>query len=270
MRYALLIAPALLLGLPWWIRNSLLYGNLDFLGLAWHDEVVTGQPTAAAWIAENGWSAYWERAFMFTGKSYWGVFGWLGVFMDARIYTALFILSVMAAVGVLFWCRVNRDAMQWPLFRSSPWLTLILLWLGTFAAYGWYNLGFIQHQGRYLFPALPAWSLLFAVGWWAVLERRVSIAAGGVLLAGAAAHVVVPLLLGGMVNKWTLLLYGAGAVGLLLHGLLSARTVRLVTGKGAGSEAQLLRPILYVGLFLALIALDIAIPFLYIVPQLHA
>lgn len=108
------------------------------------------------------------------------------------------------------------------------------------------------------------------MGWWAVLERRASIAAGGVLLAGAAAHLVVPLLLGGMVNKWTLLLYGAGAVGLLLHGLLSARIVRLITGKGAGSEAQLLRPILYVGLFLALIALDIAIPFLYIVPQLHA
>ena len=270
LRYALLIAPALLLGLPWWIRNSLLYGNLDFLGLAWHDEVVSGQPTAAAWIAENGWSAYWERAFTFTGKSFWGVFGWLGVFMDARIYTALFILSVMAAVGVLFWCRVNRDAMQWPLFLPSPWLTLILLWLGTFAAYGWYNLGFIQHQGRYLFPALPAWSLLFAVGWWAVLERRASIAAGGVLLAGAATYVVVPLLLGGMVNMWTLLLYGAGAVGLLLHGLLSARTVRLVTGKGGGSESQPLRPILYVGLFLALIALDIAIPFLYIVPQLHA
>ena len=45
VRLALVIGPALLLGLPWWIRNSLLYGNLDFLGLSWHDAVVTGQPT---------------------------------------------------------------------------------------------------------------------------------------------------------------------------------------------------------------------------------
>ena len=276
VRYAILIAPALLLGLPWWIRNTLLYGNLDFLGLAWHDEVVSGQPTAAAWIAEHGWSAYWERAWTFTSKSFWGVFGWLGVFMDARVYTALAVLSVMAGVGVLFWWRrrANHDTTDWPRFLTSPWTVLLLLWLATFAAYGWYNLGFIQHQGRYLFPALPVWSLLFAGGWWAVLERRASIAAGGVLLVAAAAHGIAPLLLGGMVNKWTLLLYGAGAIGLLLHGLLSARVVRLVMGEVGVSEgdtsSEPLRPILYVCLFLALIALDIAIPFLYIVPQLHA
>ena len=285
LQLALLIAPALLLGLPWWIRNSTLYGNLDILGLAWHDAVVTGQPTAAAWIAENGWGAYWERAWTFTGKSFWGVFGWLGVFMDARIYTTLFILSALAAVGLLyrFRARVHGRDWQWAGFLTSPWMTLLLLWLSTFAAYGWYNLGFIQHQGRYLFPALPAWSLLFALGWWAALERRASLTAGGILLAGGAAHFAVAPLVGGTPDKWTLLLFGLAGIGMLLYGLLTGRVSRFIEATGLGEKNRnphdpsvrlrndsSLRPILYVCPFLAMIALDIAIPFLYIVPQLSS
>ncbi len=246
-QYALLITPAFLLGLPLWIRNSLVYGATDFLGLAWHDTVVSGQPTTAAWIAENGWGAYWERAWHFTAKSFWGVFGWLGVFMDARIYTGLFILSMMAAVGVVFWLRQ-------PIKPADGWMALLLLWLGAFAAYGWYNLGFIQHQGRYLFPALPTWSLLFAVGWWAVLERRASIVAGGLLLVAAAGMAV------GAMDNWTILLFGLAGGGLLLTGLLSALR---------RSAEKNMRLVLYGSLFLLLIALDIAIPFLYSIPQLR-
>ncbi len=284
-RLALVIGPALLLGLPWWIRNILLYGNLDILGLSWHDAVVTGQPTAAAWIAENGWAAYWERAWTFTSKSFWGVFGWLGVFMDARVYTFFFILSALAVVGVLyrFRARVKSSRWQWARFLSSPGMTLLLLWMATFAAYGWYNLGFIQHQGRYLFAALPAWSLLFAIGWWAVLERRVSLAAGGVLLAGAGVYFVVATLAGGTADRWTLMLFGLAGIGMLLYGLLSRGIARIVAVAGFGVQERArqdpsdrlridgdLRPIVYFCLFLALVALDIAIPFLYIVPQLSS
>ena len=285
VRFALLIGPALLLGLPWWFRNSLLYGNLDILGLTWHDAVVTGQPTAAAWIAENGWGAYWQRAWAFTGKSFWGVFGWLGVFMDARIYTFFFTLSIMAAVGVLTRWRtgVTKTDRLWSFLISSPWMTLLLLWLAAFAAYIWYNIGFIQHQGRYLFPALAAWSLLFAMGWWAVLERRASILAGGILLAGGAVYLMFSLLVDRAADQWTLLLFGVAGVGLLLHGLLSARIESIVRVKVAADrhhgrqgesstlrEIDVLRTILYVGPYLAMMAIDIAIPFLYIVPQLRS
>ena len=303
LRLALLVGPALLLGLPWWIRNSLLYGNLDILGLTRHDAVVTGQPTAAAWIAENGWGAYWERAWSFTGKSFWGVFGWLGVFMDARIYTIFFILSALAALGILFRFRAwaIRSEWQWPRLISTPYLTLLLLWLATFAAYAWYNVGFIQHQGRYLFPALPAWSLLFALGWWTALERRTSLITGGIFLAGAGAHFIIATLAGGAADRWTVLLFGMAGAGMLLYGLLSGRISRIIQGREQGTgdrdeERQLLtpnpqalspkigigdnanrlridgdlRPILYVCLFLAAVALDIAIPFLYIVPQLSS
>ena len=285
VRLALLTGPALLLGLPWWIRNSLLYGNLDILGLRRHDAVVTGQPTAAAWIAENGWAAYWERAWSFTSKSFWGVFGWLGVFMDARIYTLLLILSALAAVGMLFhlWGRANSSEWRWAGFLTSPGMTLLLLWLATFAAYVWYNLGFIQHQGRYLFPSLPAWSLLFAIGWWAAFERRASFIAGGILLAGAGVHFVASLLGDGMADRWTMLLFGVAGLGMPVYGLLSGRLSRIFAGVGFGVQVHSgqgqpdrlrydgdLRPIPYICLFLAMIAIDIAIPFLYIVPQLSS
>lgn len=270
---ALLVAPALALGLPWWIRNSRAYGAWDFLGLTWHGLVVTGQPTADVWIAENGWNAYWERAWTFTSKSFWGVFGWLGVFMDARIYTALQVLSAMAVVGVVFWSWrcVYREKVQPTDLFSAPWLPLVLLWLGTFAAYAWYNLGFIQHQGRYLFPALPAWSLLFALGWWSVLEKRASVVAGGVLLAVGSARLFIGMASGDF-DRWALLLYGVAGIGLLVHGQLLTRFERKAA-KLCGvrwASLELLRPILFVGLFAALVCLDIAIPFLYIVPQLDA
>ncbi len=272
-QFALVTAPALALGLPWWIRNSQVYGAWDLLGLARHDIVVTGQTTAATWIAENGWSAYWERAWTFTSKSFWGVFGWLGVFVDARVYTALQVVSVMAVVGVVFWCWHRRSGgnMQWPSLLSMPWTPLVLLWLGAFAAYAWYNLGFMQHQGRYLFPALPAWSLFFALGWWAVLGKRVSVVAGGVLLAIAATRFLFDMASGGF-DRWALLLFGAAGIGLLVHGLfLTPFAGSLVEKCGVRwASPEPLRHILFVGLFAALVGLDIAIPFLYIVPQLGA
>ena len=270
---ALLTAPAVALGLPWWIRNSRVYGAWDLLGLARHDVVVTGQTTATAWIAENGWSAYWERAWTFTSKSFWGVFGWLGVFMDARVYTALQVVSAMAVVGVVFWCwnRGSPGKVQWLHLFSTPWTALLLLWLGAFAAYAWYNLGFMQHQGRYLFPAIPAWSVFFALGWWAVLEKRASVVAGGVLLTVAAAHLLFGMASGGF-DRWALLLYGAAGIGLLVHGLLLTRFVGSLVEKCdlRWASPEPLRHVLFVGLFAALVGLDIAIPFLYIVPQLGA
>ena len=94
LQLALLIAPALLLGLPWWIRNSTLYGNLDILGLAWHDAVVTGQPTAAAWIAENGWGAYWERGVDVYRQELLG-----GIRLVGRIHGCPYLYDSLHSVG---------------------------------------------------------------------------------------------------------------------------------------------------------------------------
>ena len=133
------------------------------------------------------------------------------------------------------------------------------------------------------FPALPAWSLLFAIGWWAVLERRASLVAGGVLLAGAGAHFAFATLAGGTDDRWTLLLFGIAGLGMLIYRLLCGRVSRVFGAIGVGDQdgASLdasdglrnggeLRTIVYICLFVAVVALDIAIPFLYIVPQLSS
>ncbi len=248
---------SLLLALPLWLRNISTYGGLDFLGLAWHDRVVTGQPTTAAWIAANGWAAYWERAWNFTFKSFWGVYGWLGVFMDERVYTLLLIFSGVVAVGLVAGLlRLVRGKSQ--LAESRRWglFVALLLLAGVAASYVWYNLGFVQHQGRYLFPALFAFGLLVALGWREALRPRVSFASAGLLLLWAVILAGTGLAAGAL-DKWTVL-FLAGATGLLLvNGLLEH-----IPG------AVRLRPFLYALPFVLLILLDAAIPFLYTVPQL--
>ena len=46
--------PALLMGLLVWGRNAAVYGGLDVLARAAHDEVVVGQPRTAEWLAQYG------------------------------------------------------------------------------------------------------------------------------------------------------------------------------------------------------------------------
>ena len=56
--------------------------------------------------------------------------------------------------------------------RTSPLAIIVVLWFVlTAGGYLYYNLTFVQHQGRYLFPALIPIGLAFAIGWWQVLDQ---------------------------------------------------------------------------------------------------
>ncbi|MBI3960131.1 MAG: hypothetical protein HY328_15060 [Chloroflexi bacterium] len=272
---------SLLLGLPLWLRNIATYGGLDFLGLRWHDRVVTGQPTTVDWIAANGWPAYWERAWDFTFKSFWGVFGWLGVFMDGRVYTLLLIFSGVVAAGLVagllrYASPARRSApveqrsvskpsgsgVAGPLpfnsVMSQRWdlFVAIILLAGVTASYVWYNLGFVQHQGRYLFPALYSFGLLVSLSWREALRPRVSFVIAGLLLLWAVILAATGLAAAAL-DKWTLLFLVGVSGALLVNGLLER-----IPG---GTQ---LRPILYALPFVLLGLLDTVIPFLYTVPQL--
>lgn len=155
---ALVFAPAALIAAPWWIRNLSLYGGLDVYGLANHDAVVLGQPRTADWIRDYGLGAWLERGITFTFQSFWGQFGWMGVLMPTWLYRALALWSGALVAGFLVWLRgaaareprsdtrhATRDAQLLVLATTAPWVAL---------AYAYYNRTFVQHQGRYLFPAL--------------------------------------------------------------------------------------------------------------------
>jgi 4-amino-4-deoxy-L-arabinose transferase-like glycosyltransferase len=161
----LVLAPALLLAGPWWLRNALVYGWPDVLGLIRHAEVAIGQPRTSDWIAEHGLVAWLVRGIQFTFQSFWGQFGWMGVVMDSRVYLALALTTVLAVVGCLLPCPTR--------FRPADHraaLVLVLQFLLALAAFAAFNASFVQHQGRYLFTAVIPVALLFAVGWFRLLH----------------------------------------------------------------------------------------------------
>ena len=201
-----LLLPALLISLPWFIRNAVVYENLDITGLRRHDVVVEGQLRASEWIELYGWTN-WPAVFSHTTfRSFWAQFGWMAVPIDWRIYTALRMISTVAGVGFIFRAVDAWEARRWP----SP--TLILLFCSgalTLGTYLWYNLSFYQAQGRYLFPALIPLGLAWAMGWKEALRPR---NAGwiGVVLAAVTGVDVFQLLFRAHGDKWKVLIHGLG------------------------------------------------------------
>lgn len=211
-RALLVFGLALLLALPWYLRNAALYGQFDWLGLRRHDEVVIGQLRTADFLAEVGWKRYLQSLFSTTFHSFWGQFGWMAVPMDGRTYLLLGLLTLVALGGLVgfgYFLFSSQPELRYNL-PTGPRralgllaLTIILTTLG----YLWYNLTFVQFQGRYLFPALIPLGLFFALGlaeavsprwrWW---------------LAGGLTLVLTWLMLSGLFkenfDEWMVLLVG--------------------------------------------------------------
>jgi 4-amino-4-deoxy-L-arabinose transferase-like glycosyltransferase len=167
---ARLLTPALALVLPWLARNVAVYGWPDAMGLIRHDAVVLGQPTTAQWLADYGWRYLIGEGLRTTYRSFWGQFGWMAVPMDGRIYWALGLFSVAAAAGLIWRLVVVwRRSKCFP-GQATPTVLLFLSALLTLLSYLWYNTKFVQHQGRYLFPALIPLGLAAASGWWTVVH----------------------------------------------------------------------------------------------------
>jgi hypothetical protein len=151
---AWMLVPALLLSAPWFIRNGLTYGWHDPLGLTRHEATVEGQPRSYEWLADYGWGGLTERLVRTTFQSFWGQFGWMAVPLPRRFYQALALLSILLVAGFLVWLISRRRSYVNGSLITHPISLLALSAFLTFLAYGLYNLTFVQHQGRYLYPAL--------------------------------------------------------------------------------------------------------------------
>jgi len=161
---AWMVVPALLLSAPWFIRNGLTYGWHDPLGLARHGAVVEGQPRSYEWLADYGWIGLILRLTRTTFQSFWGQFGWMAVPLPRRFYQGLALLSGTLMAGFFVWLIGRRRSyVRGPLI-AHPVSLLALSALLTFLAYGWYNLTYVQHQGRYLYPALIPLTTAAALG----------------------------------------------------------------------------------------------------------
>lgn len=216
---------ALLLSGPWLLRDITIYGWTDPLGLARHNAVVQGQPRTAEWLAQYGPLGLALRFLRTTFQSFWGQFGWMGVPMHPPVYLALAVLSALLGLGFLAWWLDRRRPRLTPLQRRG---TLLLTFSATLTllSYLWYNLTFVQHQGRYLFPALVPLALAGALEleWWT--GRRAGVLLLGVGLMG------IPLALAWALRRTALPLWGATGVllsGLWLPALFTSRFRRPLT-----------------------------------------
>lgn len=164
-------APALALGALWWGRNAAVYGWPDILAQSAHAAVVVGQPRTADLIAEVGFGPYLSRLLTTTYHSFWGQFGWMGVPMPPRVYLfiGLFLIGDLAGLAILLTIFHRWRTLEVPQRNGLGVLSTAAL--ATFAQYAYYNLTFVQFQGRYLYPALSLLALAVAMGLygWALL-----------------------------------------------------------------------------------------------------
>jgi hypothetical protein len=228
----LIYGVALLIALPWYSRNALLYGHLDIFGRIRHDAIVVGQQRTADFIAEMGWITYLSNFVSTTFHSFWGQFGWMAVPMDGRTYQLLAILSLLALgfwildTSRRFWIYDLRFTnfhakrlitnYQLPITlpqRSALFLLIIAIGL-MLLGYLSYNFTFLQFQGRYLFPALIPLGVLFTMGLYGAFSAKwrwflVASLGMGLLWVG-----VTSTLRGGL-DKWAVLWLGL-AVGIVV------------------------------------------------------
>jgi hypothetical protein len=139
----------------WFVRNYQLYG--DWLG--WNAFLATvGARPHPATLAQ-----LWGERVGFV-QAYWGLFGGVSVAMPSWTYTALNAMAALGGLGLLGVVGQAaarrtvrlRDAAVWAL--AAGWLALILIGLVRWTSLTWAS------QGRLIFPAIAAVSLLLAAG----------------------------------------------------------------------------------------------------------
>lgn len=161
---AMFALPVIVLGGVWWARNVSVYGFPDVFGLGRHDLVVTDQARTAERIAEIGFSDYLRESVAITFNSFWGQFGWMAFPLQDWMYAVILLFLIVAALGWLVGLRHPLPPEPDRPAQRAAWLILGVTLVAAFAQYVYYNLEFLQLQGRYLYPALIPLGIVVALG----------------------------------------------------------------------------------------------------------
>jgi 4-amino-4-deoxy-L-arabinose transferase-like glycosyltransferase len=164
----------------WYLRNWQLYR--DITGLAPHLTVMGGGRPSI----ELTWGSL-RSELVGLRASFWGLFGWFGILMPGWVYIVLDLLTMLGGLGLVRWYARDRTTARRLVLIVISWCLLIGLSLVR------WSLMTLGSQGRLLFPALPAITLVLALGWaelaptrWArAWEMAPLIVAAGLLLLAA-------------------------------------------------------------------------------------
>jgi 4-amino-4-deoxy-L-arabinose transferase-like glycosyltransferase len=192
---AALVGP-LLIASPWLIRNNGLYG--DPLAASAFTNSFTGNPTPAQMIAsfEQGLGMsnaaatqdYWFNWFgWWTLRSFYGVFGYMDIFLSPTVYRVLMALSLVALGAHIL--GIFRDENKSDT-KAMRWLCGAFLLAAT-VLYLRFNLTYFQAQARYLYPAIAPISLILASGVLYLAKKQAKVVTLGVLCALAAANMLI-------------------------------------------------------------------------------
>ncbi len=152
LRRLSVLAVSLAVVLPWLIRNRMMYGDVlaskqMFIAVP---GLIDQKSITSPFFLTIFPGAIW--------RSFIGGFGGrLGLYLPEPVYRCFGILAGAAAVGLIL-CLFQKPATRRPI------LILLVAPLIVFALTVQLNLTFTQPQGRYLFPALSAITILTAMG----------------------------------------------------------------------------------------------------------
>ena len=148
-----------LLGGLWWMRNSVVYGFPDVLGLGAHDAVVADQLRTSDYIGGHGVGAYLVNMLGTIFRSFVGQFGWMALPLDGALggwlYRGFGLLLLAGALGAVKGARQFEKSLRIALLAAIALVAAQTLY---------YNLEFVQWQGRYFFPVLIPVALLLVCG----------------------------------------------------------------------------------------------------------
>jgi 4-amino-4-deoxy-L-arabinose transferase-like glycosyltransferase len=190
-RGALPLGTTFLLVSGWWfVRNWVLYGD----PLGWRTFL-------ANWAVVQRYSRVrWDdvcKFFTTQFQSYWARFGWMTVSAPRWVCPLLLALCSLGLVGwgIWFWRRRYRSLSESQLFGLVA-LALFPLLQEAFQFQSIFVFNASWYQGRYLFPAIAALSILLAAGLWNLTSNRVArtvsvVVGAGLLLLSIAAPIWV-------------------------------------------------------------------------------
>jgi 4-amino-4-deoxy-L-arabinose transferase-like glycosyltransferase len=172
---------ALMIVIPWWLRNQQLYG--DPLAMSVFKEAFTGNPTAEPFIERLGFFGYFKVVYILAMQSFVGVFGYMDIFVlehqglgavNRFYWGSLLIIGILKILGLVGVFKKSGDELDAK--RAGFWWPVLIFGLVIDLLFFQFNLQYFQAQARYLYPAAGVVAALLGFGFWIALKSRAHLA----------------------------------------------------------------------------------------------